>query len=141
MAAPERSTRVNLVLDEMLPKTLAEQLRERGHDAVAVTERPAWRGTSDRRLIELAWSDGRAIVTYNLEDFLRLTSDLGSRGTVPPGLVLLSSRRFPDSQPATFGRLLRSLEALLEDPPAWPGFVHWLRRRRPQPIGSAAPVR
>jgi len=118
---------LKIVLDEMLPKALAEQLRQRGHDAVAVTERPTWRGLSDRRLIDVARSEERAVVTYNLEDFLRLADELRSRGTPTPGLVLLASRRFPDGSPATFGRLLRPLDALLHDPPAWPGFVHWLR--------------
>jgi predicted nuclease of predicted toxin-antitoxin system len=70
---------VKLLLDEMLAAVIAEQLRSRDHDVVAVDERPDLRGLPDADLFELAQRDARAILTYNREDFLGLDTGFSSR--------------------------------------------------------------
>jgi hypothetical protein len=59
---------VKLLLDEMLSPTIARELRARGHDVQAIGEHPEWRSLDDRRVVELARSERRAIVTDNLVD-------------------------------------------------------------------------
>lgn len=116
---------MKLLLDEMLSAVIGEQLRRRGHDVAAVTERPGLRGLPDPDLFEHAQLDKRAIVTYNREDFLALDRRFRSQGRVHHGIVILSPRRFPQG-PGTVGPLTVYLERLVLAGPPYPGFVHWL---------------
>lgn len=116
---------MKLLLDEMLSVVIGEQLRRRGHDVAAVTERPELRGLPDPDLFEHAQQDKRAIVTYNREDFLALDRRYRSQGRVHHGIVILSPRRFTQG-PGTVGPLTASLESLVLAGPPYPGFVHWL---------------
>lgn len=104
---------MRLLLDEHIDKALAEQLRRRGHDVVAVTEEEQdLIGTADDALLEWASGQRRAIVTYNVRRFMAL---VGYRlATLRPfsGVVLLSVHRFPEGK-ERFGQLLRALEELL----------------------------
>lgn len=103
---------MRLLLDEHIDKALAEQLRRRGHDVVAVTEEQDLIGTADDALLEWASGQRRAIVTYNARHFMAL---VGYRlATLRPfsGVVLLSVHRFPEGK-ERFGQLLRALEELL----------------------------
>jgi predicted nuclease of predicted toxin-antitoxin system len=117
---------VRLLLDEMLPAVIAEQLRAHGHDVTAVAEQPGLRGTADPDLLEHALQGRRAIVTYNRDDFLALDRQLRREGRDHSGIVIVNPTRFPQ-RAATVGRLVRSLGAFLDDPPSHPGFVHWLQ--------------
>ena len=59
---------MKLLLDEMYPATIAEQLRTRGHQAVSVQE-PDYRrleGAPDEDAWACALADGRALVTENV---------------------------------------------------------------------------
>jgi hypothetical protein len=53
---------VKLLLDEMLSAGIAEQVRGRGHNAVAVDETPELRGLADPDLFAQAQDQERAIV-------------------------------------------------------------------------------
>ncbi len=64
----------------MLPAVIAQQLRNRGHDVVAVAELLELRGLPDDELFDHAQRDGRAIVTYNRDDFLTLDDPLSPGG-------------------------------------------------------------
>jgi predicted nuclease of predicted toxin-antitoxin system len=59
-------------LDEQLPPTISEQLRQRGVDAVSVHEL-GLRGASDEYHLEQALQMGRVLVTMD-EDFLTIAS-------------------------------------------------------------------
>lgn len=118
---------MKLLLDEMLPRALAEQLRSRGHDVLAVTEDQSLRGLPDKELLEAAYGQERAVVTYNRDDYLLIDADLRAREAPHADIVIVNSARFPEGVPATLGRLVRSLDSLLADPPPWPSFVHWLQ--------------
>lgn len=116
---------MRLLLDEMLPAAIAQQLRSRGHAVVAVTERPELRGRSDPDLFEYAQRDSHGIVTYNREDFLALDRRYRDAGRDHHGIVVLHPRRFRQ-RPETIGALVTPLDAFLSADPPYPGFIHWL---------------
>jgi hypothetical protein len=60
-----------LLLDEHYSEVIAEQLRHRGHDVVAVTEYWDVVGLADVELFLLMAAERRAIVTENWSDFRR----------------------------------------------------------------------
>lgn len=117
---------MKLLLDEMLAARIAEQLRERRREVVAVSERPELRGLPDDGLFERAQEEKRAIVTYNREDFLALDRRYRDAGREHTGIVILHPRRFPQGA-GSLGALVESLEALIVAGPPYPGFVHWLK--------------
>jgi hypothetical protein len=117
---------VKLLLDEMLPAAIAEQLRRRGHDAIAVCERPELRGLPDSAVLGVADGDERAIVTYNRDDFLALDRQYRSQGREHHGIVILNPRRFPEGV-QTIGRLVTALDAFIAAGPPYPAFVSWLQ--------------
>lgn len=119
---------MKLLLDEMLSARIAGGLRRRGHDVMAVVERPCLRGSPDPEIFEVAQREGRVVVTYNRDDFLALDRQFRQEGRDHHGLVVLNPRRFPQGAP-TVGALVRSIDALLSAGPPYPSFVHWLRCR------------
>jgi predicted nuclease of predicted toxin-antitoxin system len=66
---------VRLLLDEVLSPAIARDLRERGHDVLAVAEHPGWAALSDPEVLAVARTERRAIVTNNLRDYRPLHSD------------------------------------------------------------------
>jgi Domain of unknown function (DUF5615) len=119
---------LRLLLDEMYPPTIAEQLRRRGHDATAVTARPELRTLADPDLFAIAQQERRAVVTENVADFIRIADGFDQRGGEHHGLVLLDARRYPRGNPRTIGCRVEALERLLEqcprDDPT--NLRHWL---------------
>jgi len=61
---------LKLLLDEMYTAAVAEQLRQRDHDVIAVAERTDLRGTPDEDLLAWAQTEDRALVTDNQRDFI-----------------------------------------------------------------------
>ena len=104
---------MRLLLDEMHPAALASQLRARGHDVAAVTERPELRSLPDADISEVAQEEHRAVVTENIGDFTAIVDDLDSRGETHFGLVLIDPGKYPRGQQRTMGRLMTELERLL----------------------------
>jgi Domain of unknown function (DUF5615) len=84
---------VRLALDEHYSKVIAEQLRDRGHDVVSVTERPELIGVKDDELFTLP-TDRRAIVTENWPHFQLEMRRAEADGTTYYG-VLFTSRKQP----------------------------------------------
>jgi predicted nuclease of predicted toxin-antitoxin system len=56
---------LKLLLDEMYAAAVAEQLRRRDHDVIAVAERADLRGSTDEDLLAWARIEDRALVTDN----------------------------------------------------------------------------
>lgn len=104
---------MKLLLDEMWPPDIAIQLRHRGHDVEAVTERPELRGQSDPVVFTVAQAEERAVVTENVIDYRPLAAEAISRGHSHCGLILTSNRRFPRHDSRTLGRLVTDLHELL----------------------------
>jgi len=64
-------SRVSLYLDEYVRVLLAEVLRSRGYDVVHVLEL-GMEGKSDLEQLDFAASQGRAILTHNIKDYIKL---------------------------------------------------------------------
>jgi hypothetical protein len=97
---------LRLLLDEMYPPAAAEQLRQRGVDAIAVKESAALSGLSDDDLLVRATADQRVLVTENIPDFAIL-----GRAGEHIGIVFCHPRRFPRDRNSV-GRLVAALVAL-----------------------------
>lgn len=59
--------------NENFPFPVVELLRQLGHDVVTILERGrAGEGMPDREVLKLATDEGRAVLTLNRKDFIRL---------------------------------------------------------------------
>lgn len=116
---------MKLLLDEMWPPAVAAELRERGHDAAAVAERPDLRGRPDEVVFTAALKEDRAIVTEDVADYRPLASASLRDGRSCPTLVLTSNRRYPRASRRTAGRLVIALDRLLRERDSLQG-EHWL---------------
>jgi len=117
---------VKLLLDEMLSAVVAGQLRGRGLDVEAVSERRELRGLPDRDLFEYAQGVERSLVTYNRDDFLELDRLYRGENRAHCGIVILNPRRFPQGL-ASVGPLVTSLERLIDAGAPYESFIHWLQ--------------
>ncbi len=117
--------RVKLLLDEMWSPGIAEALRERGHDATAVAERPELRGQPDEVIFREALGQDWVIVTENVADYRLLAADALRAGLRAPACIYTSNRAWPRANPGTAGRLIVALDALLSDRAAIEG-EYWL---------------
>lgn len=107
---------MRLLLDEMISATVAEQLRARGHDVVAVQEPDLGhlRGIDDCVLLDHASAERRALVTDNIPDFVRCHQRRLDRDSPHHGLLLLTNDTFPRHRHDAFvGQLLVALEEQL----------------------------
>jgi len=117
---------VKLILDEMWPPEIAIQLRRRGHDALAVAERPELRGQPDIAIFAFAQAEERAIVIENVVDYRPLAARGLQQGRSHFGLVFTSNHRFPRHDPRTAGRLITALDELLSSGLEAANLEHWL---------------
>ncbi len=103
----------------MYSGTIAQQLRERGHDVVSVHDAEYRRleGAHDEEIFATAAAEGRAPVTENVPDYRRLEAGALARGEDIPKLIFTTNRQFPRGDPAALGRLVRALDAMLEERP------------------------
>ena len=118
-----------LLLDEMLSNTVAEQLRAKGHDALAVVADPALVGLPDDQILAHATATRRALVTANIKDFMPLDARYRAASRTDAGLILVSAKTFPQDRNFT-AAITSALSALLDQPGAiQPGQVLFLTRR------------
>ena len=106
-----------LLLDEMVTAVIAEQLRDAGHDVIAIVERRELCGLSDADVLTYAMVEGRVVVTLNIRDFVPLERDWNSAVHAQPrthaGILLVSTRKFP--QGGRFvGAMVTALGELLD---------------------------
>lgn len=117
-----------LLLDEMFLPAIAADLRQLGHDviAVAVADRPDLRSKSDEEIFAWASAEKRWLLTENVKDFRPIMLRALSAGAPGCGLLFTSSRAFPRSRKNP-GSLIRALDAwLTAGPPAPPVTESWL---------------
>ena len=107
---------MKLLLDEMYPRVIADQLRGRGHDVMSVHDAPG-RGSQDADVLEYARQEGRAIVTENVRDFRPLAERAIEAGESHGGLVFTTDRRWPRHD---VGGLIDALDRLLLEHPDQP---------------------
>jgi predicted nuclease of predicted toxin-antitoxin system len=108
---------VKLLVDAMYPPVVADQLRRRGHDAIAARASAQLRELSDLALIVVARAERLVIVTENTRDFLILDGELRLRGEPHCGFILVSARSYPRRHHAGVGRLVTALDAWLREHP------------------------
>jgi len=104
---------LRLLLDEMYPPAIAEQLRGRGHDVDAVTARAELRALTDEGLFVVAQEERRAVVTENVADFCPIADRFDQRGKLHHGLIPVHPAKYPRGDPRTIGRMVTALEELL----------------------------
>ena len=115
-----------LLLDEMFSPVIAADLRQLGHDVIAVADRPDLRSKSDEEIFAWASAEKRWLLTENVKDFRPIMLRALSAGTPGCGLLFTSSRAFPRSRKNP-GSLVRALDAwLITGPPAPPVTESWL---------------
>ncbi len=105
---------MKLLLDEMFTADIATALRRRGHDAVAVVERPDLRRLPDEAILATARTENRAIVTNDARHHVPLFTRALVRSEGHPGLLLTSDRSMPRTKAGT-GALVRALERILRN--------------------------
>lgn len=119
---------MKLLVDEMYPQAIAEQLRQRGGNVEAVTERPELRALADADIFALAQQEQRAVLTENIADFSVIADSYDQRRQAHHGLVLVPPGSYPRGRPGTIGRMVTELDRLLgEHPETTPTSLrHWL---------------
>jgi predicted nuclease of predicted toxin-antitoxin system len=107
---------VKLLLDEMYPRAIAEELRARGHDAVSVHDAPG-AGTTDKAVFDHARSERRAVATENIRDYRPLADAILEAGEPHSGLILTTAKRWPRND---IGAIITALDELLATNPDEP---------------------
>ncbi len=115
---------MKLLLDEQISGKVAERLRQRGGDALAVSAEPALRGLGDPDLFEIAQRQKRAVVTYNRADFEAIVREYAATNREHHGLVIVHPVRFPSQE---LSRLAKALAGLADTFPPGKSFVTWLQ--------------
>ena len=126
---------MKVLLDADLSHLVARELRARGRDATAITERDDLPGNApDEIVMEIAASEGRAVVTANVKDFRPIAAQRLMTGRGHPGLILVSAAT-PRTK-ASAKRLADAVErVMLENPGGLAGSERWIDR------GDSAPPR
>lgn len=112
----------------MHPAAIAEQLRRRGHDVQAITERAELRSLPDADVFAAAQEERRAVVSENIGDFSRIAAALDRRGQAHHGLLLVDPAKYSRGNRRTIGRLVKALDQRLGDHPHddATSLRHWL---------------
>ena len=103
------------LLYEQLSPLIADLLRERGFDVVAVAARPDPVGRSDRAILEVASNENGQWSPITSKNFRPLAAERLARGLTHPGLILLPSSRTRTR--AAVGVLADRIEAVLRERP------------------------
>lgn len=105
---------LRLLLDEMFSATIAQQLCAKGYDVLAVVADPVLISLPDEQILARAATDGRALVTGNIKDFMPLDTQYRSTGQSHAGLILVSTKTFPQNRTYT-AAVASALAALLKE--------------------------
>jgi len=111
----------------MFSGVIAAQLRARRHDVLAVVEDASLTGLADEEILAVSADAGRALVTGNIKDFVPLDHRYKAAGKSHAGLVLISSKTFPQDR-SYVGSVVAALDLLLKDGSLRPDSVTFLQR-------------
>ena len=87
-----------LLPDEMFTDDIAQQLRTKGYDVISVVADPALVGLADDQILAYATTEGRALVTANIKDFVPLDARYRAADQSHAGLILVSTKTFPQNR-------------------------------------------
>lgn len=121
-------TVARLLLDEMLSARITERLSAHGLDAQAFLERRDLVGAPDEALLELASREGRILVSKNVLDFAPMSQQWTADGRRHGGLVLVSTRTFPETRDWVTAVTTALAQAHEQGRLPGPEEVLWLRR-------------
>jgi hypothetical protein len=83
---------IRIFTDEYVDGRLAGQLRRRGYDAVSCAEaRRHNQKISDEEQLEYATREGRAIIVYNVHDYVQLDGAWKAAGREHSGIIVAQS--------------------------------------------------
>jgi hypothetical protein len=100
-----------LLLDEMFTDDIAQQPRTKDYDVISVVADPALAGLPDDQILAYATTEGRALVTANIKDFIPLDTRYRAADQSHAGLILVSTKTFPQNRgfPSAVATALASL--------------------------------
>ena len=101
-----------LLLDEMFPEAMADQLSAKGHDVRAVVATPVFAGLPDEEILIGAAEAGRALVTANIKDFMPIDARYRATGRTHAGLIMVAAKTFPQNR-AYVAAVTTALNSLL----------------------------
>jgi hypothetical protein len=114
---------VRLFLDaHVSARRIATALREQ-HDVRAADEERELDGWDDERLLALATEERRIMVTFNVADFARITTEWAAAARSHAGCLLIVGIDY-----AEFGLILRVVEHVVSTRPdqdAWIDYTAW----------------
>lgn len=112
----------------MFSDAIAQQLRVKDYDVISVVAHPSLVALPDDQILAYAVTEGRVLVTANIKDFVPLDSRYRAAGQTPPGLILVSTKTFPQDRGFT-NAIAAALDTLPSDPDKiQPGQVLFLTR-------------
>jgi hypothetical protein len=117
---------LRLCLDEHYSRQIAEELRRRGHDVVALGERPELRGLGDGELLGVMQAERRALLSENVGDFMPLVHELAARNEDHWGFVFSSPVSLPRGS-GTIGPFVEALDRLLRELPGEDDLLNQVR--------------
>lgn len=117
---------MKLLLDEHYSLVIAEQLRARGLDVVAVTEHVNLRGVGDEELLSWATTQRRVLLTNNITHFIALAREWSVAGRSHYGLVFSIDSKMPRSKRA-IGLFVRRLTELMSSEQSADALVDQIR--------------
>ncbi|MEV4707989.1 DUF5615 family PIN-like protein [Actinoplanes sp. NPDC049316] len=118
---------IRLLLDEMFSQTIADALRAKGHEVVALVGNTEMRAMPDEDVYAWAAANGYWLLTENVRDFRPIMLQCRQTGTATTGLLFTSSRTFPRSR-QNIGPLVDALHSWLSaGPPPPPIIEDWLQ--------------
>ena len=104
---------MRLVLDEMISFRVASQLRDRGHDVVAIKrDRPNLEQRADAELVRDMAAERRAVVTTNVRDFRIVHERTLARSEDHYGIIITFDDTLPRSK-ASIPLWVRTLDGFL----------------------------
>lgn len=102
-----------LLLDEMFPGAMAEQLCAKGFDVQAIVTNSEFAGLPDETILIGATEAGRSLVTANIKDFIPLDARYRAAGRSHAGLILISTKTFPQNRRTFVPAITNALASLL----------------------------
>jgi len=84
---------LKLYLDEDVDPLLARVLRDRNVDCLS-TQEAGNRGCTDQDQLSFANAQGRAILTFNVKDFVKLASEYAASGRHHTGIIVSNNIAF-----------------------------------------------
>lgn len=111
------------LVDEMFPHAVAEELRDKGHDTVAVFELDL-QGAPDEDLFDLAVQQRRVVVTENFADFAALVEQRQTDDEPCAPVLFARKSSFP-ARGALPAHLAEHLDEWAQDNPDPYHGLHW----------------